>query len=24
MTDYFRTQLERTLTILGIPAPEYM
>lgn len=24
MTDYFRTQLERTLAILGIPAPEYM
>jgi arginyl-tRNA synthetase len=24
MTEYFRTQLERTLTILGIPAPAYM
>lgn len=24
MTDYFRAQLDRTLAILGIPAPEYM
>ena len=24
MTDYFRSQLDRTLAILGIPAPEYM
>ena len=24
MTDYFRTQLERTLDVLGIAAPEYM
>ena len=24
MTDYFREQLDRTLAILGIPAPEYM
>ena len=24
MTDYFRMQLERTLGVLGIEAPEYM
>ena len=24
MTDYFREQLDRTLAILGISAPEYM
>ena len=24
MTDFFRAQLERTLDILGITAPEYM
>ena len=24
MTDYFRTQLERTLDVLGISVPEYM
>ena len=24
MTDYFRGQLERTLDVLGIQAPEYM
>jgi arginyl-tRNA synthetase len=24
LTDYFRTQLERTLDVLGIAVPEYM
>ena len=24
MTDYFRVQLERTLSVLGIEVPEYM
>jgi arginyl-tRNA synthetase len=24
MTDYFRSQLERTLGVLGIEVPEYM
>ena len=24
MTDFFRSQLERTLAVLGIEAPEYM